>query len=174
MKIPLVVLAVLSIIGGFIELPATLGNMPIFSDFVNSALPPVRAVSGAMSAESTMQIVASAVSLFGMYVAYLLFLRNRRYVERATASTMGHALHRLWSSGWAFDWLYDKVFVKPFFWAARINRDDFVDLFYDGIAWYNRSFHAALGLTQSGKVRGYAMGIAIGAILTLGIALVLL
>ncbi|MCL5024056.1 MAG: NADH-quinone oxidoreductase subunit L [Nitrospirae bacterium] len=174
MTIPLVALAVLSVIGGFAELPRTLGNMPVFSEFVNTVLPPVKAAGEAQSAEAAMQVVTSFVSLAGVYVAYLLFLRKRRYVEGLAATRTGRALHRLWFSGWAFDWVYDRALVQPFFWIARINRDDFVDLFYDGIAWYNGFFHGALSLTQSGKVRWYAMGIALGTVIMVGIAVVLL
>ncbi len=172
MKIPLVVLAALSIIGGYMELPRTFGNMPVFSDFVNTALPSTESF-GRVSDEAVMQIIISMVSLFGVYIAYVLFLRNPRYVEGLAGSPPGQALHRFWFSGWGFDRLYDRVFMRPFLWIARINRDDFIDLIYGGIAWYNGFFHRALSLTQSGKVRWYAMGITIGAVITIGIAMLL-
>jgi len=58
--------------------------------------------------------------------------------------------------------------VKPFIWIAHGNRDDFLDLVYSGIAWYQKLFYGALSLTQSGKVRWYAMGITLGAIMIIG------
>ena len=36
MLAPLIILAVLSIIGGFVELPETLGNLPLFSNFLRT------------------------------------------------------------------------------------------------------------------------------------------
>jgi hypothetical protein len=42
---------------------------------------------------------------------------------------VGRTLHQWWFAGWGFDWLYDKVFVQPFIWAAR-SKSDFVDAFY--------------------------------------------
>jgi NADH-quinone oxidoreductase subunit L len=174
MRIPLVVLAVLSVIGGFVELPRTLGDLPLFSGFLNTVLPPAKTLHEGLPGEGMLQIVASAVSLIGVYIAYLLFLRNPLRVERFSAHPAGKALHRLWFAGWGFDRLYEKVFVKPLFWFARINKDDFVDLVYGGVAWYNRFFHDALSLTQSGKVRWYAMGITLGAVITIGIAVVFL
>ena len=39
MIVPLVVLALLSIVGGFVELPDTLGNLPLFSNFLSSVFP---------------------------------------------------------------------------------------------------------------------------------------
>jgi NADH-quinone oxidoreductase subunit L len=173
MTISLIVLAVLSIIGGFVELPHTLGNMAIFSGFVNTALPSGKTLHGLLG-EGVQQVIASAVSLIGIYVAYLFFLRSPLAVERFTAHPAGRTLHRFWFSGWGFDWLYDKVFIKPLFWFARINKDDFMDLIYGGVAWYSRFLNGALSLAQSGKVRWYAMGIALGAITTIGIAVVFL
>lgn len=169
MKIPLVVLAVLSVIGGFIELP----RMPVFSGFVETALPSAKTLHEGLIGEGMQQVIASAVSLIGIYVAYLLFLRSPRYAGKLTGLPAGAALHRFWFAGWGFDWLYEKIFIKPLFWFARMNKEDFIDLIYGGIAWYNRFFHGVLGLTQSGKVRWYAMGITIGAVITIGIAVFL-
>jgi NADH-quinone oxidoreductase subunit L len=174
MKIPLVVLAVLSVMGGFVELPRTLGDLPVFSGFLATALPSVQNLREAFLGEGMQQIIASAVSLGGIFIAYLFFLRSPFTAERFTAHPAGRALHRFWFSGWGFDWLYDNVFVRPLFWFARINRDDFVDLIYGGVAWYNRFFSRGLSLTQSGKVRWYAMGVAIGAVIIIGIAVVFL
>ncbi len=73
------------------------------------------------------------------------------------------AVHRFWYSGWGFDRLYNAVFVAPFTWAARINRGDGIDAFYEGTARIVSSAGTLLVLTQSGKVRWYVMGVAIGA-----------
>jgi NADH-quinone oxidoreductase subunit L len=43
-------------------------------------------------------------------------------------------LHQWWFADWGFDWIYDKVFVQPFIWATQINKSDFVDAFYTGVA----------------------------------------
>ena len=40
-QIPLVVLAVLSLVGGFVNLPPKLGNVPLFTRLLETALPPV-------------------------------------------------------------------------------------------------------------------------------------
>ena len=169
----LVVLAALSLVGGFVELPRTLGNLPVFSDFMKTALPSAKTLHAGLVGEGMQQIIASAVSLVGVFVAYLLFLRTPRAVDKLTGSPVGAAVRRFWFSGWGFDWLYERVFIRPLFWAARTNRDDFVDLIYGGIAWYSRFFHDALSLTQSGKLRWYVMGITVGAVITIGIAVIL-
>lgn len=173
MKIPLVVLGVLSIAGGFIELPRTLGNLPMFSDFISTVLPPIKTAHKVLVGEVFVQIVSAVISLAGVYVAYLLFQRSPHFIEKITTIPEVEALHRFWFSGWSFDWLYDRVFVRPFLWMARTNRDDFIDLIYGGVAWYSRFFHRGLSLTQSGKVRWYAMGITLGAVITIGLVVFL-
>jgi NADH-quinone oxidoreductase subunit L len=173
MKIPLMVLAALSLVGGFVELPRTMGNIPAFSTFLNTVLPPVRSVHEKLSSEAVMQVITSLVSLLGIYAAYILFFKRRERVEKLTGLPMTDAIHRFWFSGWGFDWFYERVFVRPFFWLSRINRDDFIDLLYGGAAWYSRLFNGVLSMSQSGRVRWYAAGITIGAIITIGMAVLL-
>jgi NADH-quinone oxidoreductase subunit L len=173
MNFPLLVLAVLSIVSGFVGLPGTAGSGPIFTEIMKSVLPSARTLRDAFIGEGIQQAIASAVSLIGICLAYLLFLRYPGSTDRITSHRAGTAIHRLLFSGWGFDRLYDAVLVRPFLWIARTNKDDLIDLIYSGLAWYSRFFHDALSLTQSGKVRWYAMGITIGAVITIGIAVLL-
>ena len=82
-------------------------------------------------------------------------------------------MHDFWFNGWGFDWLYDKVFVIPIVWMAQINKNDFVDKIYTGIAWFTGLGNHLLSLTQTGRLRWYAMGIVLGAIITITITLFL-
>ena len=169
-RLPLIVLTILSLIGGIVELPHTLGGQPFFSEFMGSVLPALRDVRGNTHAELVLQIVAAGVSLFGIYLAYLFFLRRRDLAERLARSTLGAALDRFWFGGWGFDWLYNKLFVNPYVQLARANKDDLIDSTYDGIAKLSERLYWALSLTESGKVRWYMTGIAFGAIVAIAIA----
>ena len=170
-SIPLVILAFLSLAGGFVELPRPLGDVPAFSDFMHSALPElsVNAARDGVGTEAAFEVVAALVTLFGVYLAFMLFLRAPRQVERLVETPAGEKLHRFWFTGWGFDWVYDRLFVWPYAWIARINRSDFVDLIYTGIAWVNRLAYGGLRQTQTGLVRWYAMGIAVGAVAVMAI-----
>ncbi|MGB6067337.1 MAG: NADH-quinone oxidoreductase subunit L [Desulfomonilaceae bacterium] len=168
-KIPLIILAVLSVIAGFIELPHTMGNVRIFSDFLKTALPATAVANVSMRAEVIFEILSGAISLIGICIAYVFFLRQPRYADSLVSSAPGAAAHRLWFNGWGFDWLYDKLFVKPFVWLARINRSDVLDQIYRGIAGLSWFFHSILSDTQSGILRRYAVGIVIGAVLVVAI-----
>lgn len=168
-KIPLVVLAVLSLIAGFIELPETLGSLPLFTDFVNLTLPSVNLIHKGIGTELIFQLITAFIALFGVYLAYLFFLKKPELSKGFRES----ALHDFWFNGWGFDWLYDKVFVVPVVWIAQINRHDFIDKIYTGIAGLTGLGNHLLSLTQTGKLRWYAMGIVLGAIITITITVFL-
>jgi NADH-quinone oxidoreductase subunit L len=92
----------------------------------------------------------------GFGLAFLLYYR--RHVELPQES----ALARLWSSGWGFDRLYAWVFVRPFVWLTTVNRNDIIDAAYAGIASTAVECSRVLRLTESGHVRWYASGLAVG------------
>ncbi len=168
-RIPLSVLALFSLAVGFVELPHSFGNLHIFSDFLNTALPPVRFGETNLRTEIILQITTGLVSVGGILISYLLFLRYRDYAETLTAYGLARILHRFWFSGWGFDRVYETLIVVPFVRITHINRNDFVDAFYDFTAMVTWSLHHGLSLTQTGNLRQYALGIALGAIVALGI-----
>jgi NADH-quinone oxidoreductase subunit L len=167
--IALIVLTSLSVVAGFLETPRTLGNITLFSDFLGTALQAPETYELGLNAELFLEVYVCVVSVFGVFLAYVLFLRSPDWVESLIARPWGLALRNYWYSGFGFDWLYDKAFVQPFLWISRINRDDFMDLIYRGIAATARAGSRMLSRTQTGLVRHYAVGIAAGAILVAAI-----
>ncbi len=173
MVLPLVVLAVLAVMSGFIELPSSLGDLKLFTGFMHNSLPPVIRNAVPSGTEGVLLTLAGLVSIAGIFAAYILFLRLPGYVERTVKTLPGTLLQRFWFSGWGFDRVYDTFLVTPFLWISRVNRGDFIDLVYSGIAWYNGLFHGALSMSQAGKIRWYAVGIVLGAILFIALAVYL-
>jgi NADH-quinone oxidoreductase subunit L len=86
---------------------------------------------------------------------------------------VGRALHEWWYADWGFDWLYDRFFVQPFLWATQINKGDFVDAFYTGIARLTELVYRGLSLTETGRVRWYAAAIAAGSVIFIALVLFL-
>ncbi len=170
MAIPLVVLATLSTIAGFIELPHTFGHVTIFSNLLSPVLPEVVLREGVESSEWTIQIIAAAVALGGVYIAYF-FYRKRPDLVPGIKSAMRDT-HQFWFNGWGFDTLYNTLFVRPFIFIATINKNDVVDKFYTGLVRIAEFFNHVLVKTQSGILRWYIMGIVIGAILILALSLI--
>jgi NADH-quinone oxidoreductase subunit L len=169
MTLPLLVLAILSTIGGFIELPHTLGHLTLFSDVLTPVLPAVSLREGAESAEWIIQLIAAAVALAGVYLAYHFYLKSPASADKIKNSFQ--RLHAFWFSGWGFDALYDALFVKPFVWLAAVNKNDEVDKMYSFLVWLSNIFNRLTTATQSGLLRWYLIGMVVGVILilTLGI-----
>lgn len=173
MTIPLAVLAVLSIAGGFVQLPGTLGELPLFSDFLQPVFGGPAAAHGPGTHELLLQIVASLATLSGICVAYLFYLRKPRYAANLARVRAVESLRKFWLAGWDFDALYDRVFVRPVLRLVEINKRDFIDAGYAGIARLNMLASGLLSRTQTGNIRWYAMGIGIGAAVFLGIVVLM-
>ncbi len=169
MKLPLVVLAALATIGGFVDLPDTMGHFTPLSDFLQTALPVPSIASAEAGSELLFQIIASLTGLFGLYLAYRFYLQRPTDVASVTDTAAGQWLKRFWFGGWGFDTLYNTLLVRPYYWFARVNRNDAIDLIYSAVAAISRWVNFALSLSQTGRVRGYAAGIALGAIVTIAI-----
>jgi NADH-quinone oxidoreductase subunit L len=171
--VPLVILAALSVVGGFVEVPATLGGLPLFSGFMQGVLPDAGEAHASIGLEALLQVISALVVAGGIYVAYLLFLRRPQIAEHLTGSPVGATLHRLWFAGWGFDWLYDRALVRPFVALAQMNRDDVVDLFFTALAGLATALHRMLSGAQTGRLRWYAAGIAFGAVILIVLAVLL-
>jgi NADH-quinone oxidoreductase subunit L len=170
MQLALLTLAVLSVVGGWLELPANLGHLPLFSGFLQTALPASPIVHTEVGTEGTLQLIASGASVLGIALAYIAFLQRPHVVEGLSQTPWGAAIHRWWFGGWGFDRLYNRLIVEPFIWLAQVNKDDAIDAVYDGIARLHRLAHHRLRQTQTGKVRWYAAGIAAGSVVIIALA----
>ena len=171
MKVPCIVLAVLSIVGGFVETPRFLGDIHAFTDFLHSALPAVVEGRAAGMSELGSELWVTLAFVIGLVVSYYLYIVKPSLVESLTGPAICKALHRFWFSDWGMDWLYDHLFVRPVVWLAQIDRNDIVDSFYDGVALISQAFYRGLRTTETGRVRWYAAGIVLGSIIFVAIVL---
>jgi NADH-quinone oxidoreductase subunit L len=172
MTLPMIVLAILALIGGFVELPETLGNSPVLTGFLHTALPPLQTVNADMRVEGNLQFLTSVIALIGIIFAYRYFLHSPQHTgrrERVMSNPVAYAVHCFLFRGWSFDLLYDKFIVRPVVWAARANKNDFIDYLYKGISLLSKEINCGLAFTQSGKVRWYAAGLTIGSVVLLAI-----
>jgi NADH-quinone oxidoreductase subunit L len=167
MTVPLVVLAILSFVGGFIQLPDNMGHVTLFSEFIEKTLPITTLRIVAPSTKLIFQIIAGIVAIGGMIIAYVLYY-NKPF---PATEPKRNSIQTFFYKGWDFDLLYDTVIVTPIVFLSKIDEQDFIDQFYRAIAYLTKSLNKALSATQTGKLRLYAMVIAIGAIITLTIIL---
>jgi NADH-quinone oxidoreductase subunit L len=165
MTIPLVSLAILSIAGGFLELPSTLGNLPLFSDFIHSTLPPLQIAHASVSTEAILETISGLVALIGVYIAYYFTLRRPQLTTEMVQAGLGNTLHHFWFVGWGFDWLYSKLFIQPFVFASERDKNDFIDAIYDWLANMNVNFSQLLRQIENGQLRWYVLVIFFGAVI---------
>jgi NADH-quinone oxidoreductase subunit L len=171
--IPLVALAVLALIAGWLDTPAGLGHVTIFSRFLEPTLPEQQAAAAAPQMEWWAMGVTSACVLFGVAVAWIVYGLRPIAGRGALQGPVMRAVSRFLLAGWGFDALYDHALVRPFLWVARINRNDFIDAIYRGVTALAQSGHAALSRSETGLMRWYAGWIAAGSLAALAVALFL-
>ncbi|MEJ2132869.1 MAG: NADH-quinone oxidoreductase subunit L, partial [Gammaproteobacteria bacterium] len=99
---PLVVLAALAIGGGW------LGLEPVASVL------PDGGIEGGGEHSTMLALVTAAVPIAGILIGYLIYGRGRLRPNALVESALGDAMRRFWLGGWGFDWIYDRVVVRPF------------------------------------------------------------
>lgn len=169
MTLPLIVLAGLSLVAGYVELPKLLGNVHLFNELLRTVQPVTEYETLSSGTHVALLLVTMAVSLLGIGIAYLLFLLRPGIATAVAGIGWGGALSQFWFEGWRFDRLYDRLFVRPFLWVARVDKDDLIDQIYQYVAWFCRLLYGALHRTQTGQVRWYAAVLATGSIAMIAI-----
>jgi NADH-quinone oxidoreductase subunit L len=163
---PLVILAVLSIVGGWI-------GAGRFGAFLAPALGAKTAEAANHSLEWTLTGLAVLVAIIGWFVAHRLYRNNKGEEPLAAASLPYNVLyHKYW-----VDEIYGALIVKPILAVSRFVLEWIVDFaILGGLAWLlagTANFGGALlQRWQSGNLRSYAAWLAAGAAALLLFALV--
>lgn len=175
MTIPLVILAIPSVvIGALLGWPPDAGAIHTFlGKTIQSTI--VEEAHGAVSTSTswTFGIISSLVALGGILLAYTMYLRLTPNPYK-----LGDRLHWLWTflwRKWYFDELYHAVFVQGTLalamacWAF----DRYVvDGAVNGVATVISRSSGRLRRVQTGFVANYALVIALGAVLIVGVYLI--
>ena len=172
MTIPLLILAFFSVVAGYIELPYNFGHFTLFSNLLHQVLPNT-VLKVKMNSEWLFQFIAVLASLGGIYTGYIFYYKRPPYFVKLKESKLIIMLYAFWISGWGFDWVYRKLFVNPFVMLVRVNKNDWIDSFYSGIASLNILLNRILSFTQSGSLRWYIMGLVVGAIIIFSLQIML-
>ncbi len=90
--------------------------------------------------------------------------KTKRFGKPVSSSLM-QGIHQLLKSGWAFDYIYQTIFVSPFNYLCQLNKRDFIDLFYRLIEKTSCKLHRAFSQFQNGKLRSYNASLIIFCIL---------
>jgi NADH-quinone oxidoreductase subunit L len=145
----------------------------LFSGFIQNALPATVMAISREAYESLFEWISGGTALLGVAIIYALILRMPEFIAKLTGSPTGKILHRYWFRGSEFDALYDRILVQPYVFLARLDREDIIDSFFDLISWLGGLAHRVLSMTQNGRMRTYAAGLAIGAAVVVGMVVLL-
>jgi NADH-quinone oxidoreductase subunit L len=155
MAIPLTVLCGLSLIGGYFVIP------------VQAVFPPLSDEHPALLVE----YISILVPVIGLLLAYLIFHSRQLRVDGIVDSKIGQLLHRFWFSGWGIDWLYDQLFVRPYYGLSTMLKSEPVDAMYSLIVAINQTFNQLLSEAQSGRMRWYIVSMVFGLLVLISLAL---
>jgi NADH-quinone oxidoreductase subunit L len=174
---PLVVLAVLSVIGGWVAAPALWGGKDHFSAFLSpifgagEGANPLDEVA-AHNLEVTLAIVAVITALIGIAVAYWLYVRQPKKPEEL-AKSLQPVYKTLLNKYWV-DELYAATIVRPLVWISdnvlwKIVDVEAIDGTVNGIAQGATAVGDRVRHTQSGNARSYASWVVVGALIVIAI-----
>ncbi len=193
MTIPLGVLAVLSVFGGWINVPESVRNsffggfglLPM-SEWLHDWLVPITAAADGIRAEQlgayayqspiggghvTWGFIATGIALAVVIVASRLFLSREvrpAHIEGAPTAGLGKILY----NKWYVDELYDRIIVRPvvatsrFLW--RVVDRVVIDGTVNAVGAVSRGSGWFGSLFQTGQLNTYAFILALGALALLG------
>jgi len=174
---PLVILAVLSIIGGWLAAPALWGGTDYFTNFLAPVFGSHEAVEAISEAaahqlEIILAVVAVVAALLGFGVAYWLYSKPTGKPEQI-AKSMKPVYNTLLNKYYV-DELYAAVIVKPLMWVSRQIFWQAVDVTVidgtvNGVASTLTVIGDGVRHTQSGNTRSYAVWVVVGAIVIIAV-----
>jgi NADH-quinone oxidoreductase subunit L len=118
MTVPLIILAGLSIVGGWVGVPASLGGSDRFTKFLEPVMAKhaeegaeagSQASSGA-SMEYLLMLLSVAVACFGIWLAYRWYIQRPEVPDKIAAASP--FLYRLLYNKYYVDQIYDAMFVN--------------------------------------------------------------
>ncbi|MGB3551560.1 MAG: NADH-quinone oxidoreductase subunit L [Candidatus Binatus sp.] len=165
MTIPLIVLAILATVGGWVNLP---GGLLWGNAFVRFLAPAVGAFKPIVEASpASLSLVASIASALGIALAYLFYLRLPG-IPMLLAWRL-QDLYNLLLNKYYIDQLYNLIVTRPLFWVSNnvLNRaiDSFaIDGAADGAGLAVQTSGQIARRAETGNVQNYAFVYLLGAL----------
>ncbi len=180
MTVPLTILGVLAIVGGYIGIPHILGGGNNFEKFLEPVMGNVQhggeeamvmASSGQNGGTELMLMGISVVLILAsIYLAYVLYVKNIALAGKIRQSLSG--LHKILYGKYYVDELYGAVIIRPliglslFLW--KIVDVILIDGLLNGLATIIGDISKIMRPVQSGLLRRYTTVFLLGVVLILG------
>jgi NADH-quinone oxidoreductase subunit L len=179
---PLVILAVLSFVGGWVGVPQFMGGNNKIEHFLAPVMESGSAVAGEAVAEHdatathaaqektseewALAGTSVAAALIGLFFAYLLYYKRPELPDRITAKI--HGIYTMVLHKYYVDEGYAAIFVKPLLALSTVVLwrgvdQGVIDGLVNGAGTSSKSIGNELRQMQSGNIRSYAAWVAIGA-----------
>jgi NADH-quinone oxidoreductase subunit L len=180
MTVPLGILAVLSIIGGWVGVPLAFGGHNEFEHFLEPVFAPAEHIAEhvtSRAAEPLLAALSVIVALLGLYAAYFAYIRRPGTAAKlATSSPAARRAYALLDHKYWVDEIYGALIVTPLLMVSRILLNGLIDggLIQGagtGLAASGWGLGSIVRRIQSGNIRSYAGWLAAGAAAVIAIAL---
>lgn len=166
MTLPLMILALLTTLGGLPGVPEVLGGDNFLAGWLAPLLGPETPISLHLSHATEYILMGSSI----VGVLFMLVMAWSRYVKKALippADTPGQGfLYRLLREKYYIDELYNALFIKPLKILSEFLRIVVENVFIDGVVFLTGRLSVwsgrALGLFQSGSIGFYVFMMVLG------------
>jgi NADH-quinone oxidoreductase subunit L len=169
----LILLGILSAVGGFIGVPKLLGGHNTFERFLEPVFPHLGSRLSEHSAHSweiALLVCSLIAAVGGIFLAYLLYVKRTDLTKKFVKNYK--ALYQLVYDKYRIDELYEKVFIRPFFSLGETFSGAVDNKMIDGVLRFMTAGTARVGrlfmILQGGDVRVY------GRVLLGGLLLILI
>lgn len=177
MTIPLIILAILAIIGGYIGLPHALGGGAWFEGWLHPVMTHENLhglheahAHPSLSTEYLLMALSIAVALAGILVAIVMYQRDpslpRRFANRLKIT------YKVLLNKYYVDEIYDATVVQPLIRFSDVLSDLFdmkgVDGLVNGVGWVVAATGKGVRRIQTGFVQNYALFMGMGVAILLG------
>ncbi len=173
MTIPLIVLAIGSLITGFLAIPVEKINLinkyfhPFYKDLTESHLSP--------ATEIILIFASIFVALFGLRIAYVLYKKDEDFVLANNLKEKFNSLYKVLFNKYYVDEFYNLSFVKPFTLICKISYKFFDEIIIDGfliaIGFILQMVGEILRFFQTGNAKTYAVYIISGIVVIIWLIL---
>jgi NADH-quinone oxidoreductase subunit L len=181
--IPLIVLALLSIVGGYIGMPKLIGDVlggmpnylehylePVFANANEYMKAHAHAEHHSHALEWGLMGISVVIAPIGISIAAVLYLVNPELPKKFTSAFP--ALHRAVYNKWYIDELYDFMIVNPCKSLGNFLWKGFdvlvVDGLVNGVAHVVMAFGGVTRYLQTGQIYNYAWTMAFGVVVIVG------